>query len=116
MDSMKIAIASSDGIVVNNHFGRARSFYIYQVQSEKIIFLETRQVSPVCDCGNHDEIKLNENLSRVSDCDYLLVSRIGDGARIAAANMGIDAYEIPGIIENSINKLIQYIKIQNLFK
>ena len=28
----RIAVASSDGIVVNNHFGRARAFYIYELK------------------------------------------------------------------------------------
>ena len=28
-EEYKIAVASSDGIVVNNHFGRAKDFYIY---------------------------------------------------------------------------------------
>lgn len=27
-ESCFVAVASSDGIVVNNHFGRAKSFYI----------------------------------------------------------------------------------------
>lgn len=116
MDDAKVAVASSDGIVVNNHFGRAKIFYIYQIKDEKTVFLETREVEPVCEMGNHDNSKLRKNLEMLLDCDYLLVSRIGDGARTVASEIGIEAFEIPGIIEKSIDKLIQYIKIQNLFK
>lgn len=32
-----------------------------------------------------------------------------------AESLGIEAYELPGIIEESINQLIKYVKIQNLF-
>lgn len=40
-DEYKIAVASSDGIVVNNHFGRAKEFYIYQIdETEQLHFLE----------------------------------------------------------------------------
>lgn len=76
-----IAVASSDGIVVNNHFGRAGSFYIYEVNDdESIDFFEKREVTPICDGGNHSEERLKENLLIFQDCRYLLVSRIGSGA------------------------------------
>lgn len=116
MDSTRIAVASSDGIVINNHFGHAKMFYIYQVDDEKPVFLEKRDVVPVCECGNHDELRLKENLELLADCEYLLVSRIGDKARLTASDMGINAYEIPGIIEESIDQLIKYINIQKLFE
>lgn len=115
-ESIKIAVASSDGIVVNNHFGRAKTFYIYSVNESCIQLLEKRELEPVCEMGNHDDDRLRENLDKLIDCQYLLVSRIGDGARAAASGVGIEAFEIPGIIEKSIEKLIQYIKIQKLFE
>lgn len=115
-DEYKIAVASSDGIVVNNHFGRAKDFYIYQIdEEERIHFLEKRNVEPVCEGGNHDDEKLRLNLEKLSDCQYLLVSRIGNGAAGMAAGLGIESYEIPGIIEESIEQLIKYIKIKKLF-
>lgn len=115
-EQFKIAVASSDGIVVNNHFGKAGTFYIYQVNdSENPRFLEIRTVTPVCDGGDHDDAKLKTNLEKISDCRYLLVSRIGRGAAAMAEEFGIEGYEIPGIIGESIEQLIKYIKIKNLF-
>lgn len=32
---IRVAVASSDGIVVNSHFGRARDFYIYEVSENE---------------------------------------------------------------------------------
>lgn len=115
-NEIKIAVASSDGIVVNNHFGRARTFYIYKVEEDNIRVIDKRELEPVCEMGNHDDDRLRENLEKLKDCDYLLVSRIGDGARAIAAGAGLEAFELPGIIEKSIEKLIQYIKIQKLFE
>lgn len=116
-DYYKIAVASSDGIVVNNHFGKARQFYVYQVDSdEQIHFLEKRNVTPVCEGGNHDDEKLKGNLQTIKDCKYLLVSRIGSGAAAIAESFGIESYEIPGIIEESVDKLIKHIKIKKLFE
>ena len=62
-EEYKIAVASSDGIVVNTHFGRAKVFYIYRIDDEEQMhFLEKRSVTPVCETGNHDNEKLKANL------------------------------------------------------
>lgn len=117
MDKKKnlIAVASSDGIVVNNHFGKARTFYIYEEKDDKITYVEKREVEPVCNGGNHDDDRLQENLEKFTDCKYLLVSRIGYGAAAAVQSYGIDTYELPGMIEDSIRQVINYEKVKNLF-
>jgi len=112
----KIAVATSDGIVVNNHFGRARKFYIYEVKDEALDFKEIREVTPVCDCGNHDDNKLRENIKAIEDCKYLLVSKIGDGALAEVESFGIEAYELPGIISESVKQLSAYVQLKELFK
>lgn len=111
-----IAVASSDGIVVNTHFGRAHCFYIYKVSDDEAVQLvEKRIVDPVCQGGNHNNDMLYENLSKLRDCSYLLVSRIGNQAAMLAENMGITPMEIPGVIEDGIIQLIKYRKIKDLF-
>jgi predicted Fe-Mo cluster-binding NifX family protein len=114
-DKHLIAVASSDGIVVNQHFGRAKTFYIYEEKNGIPAFLEKREVTPVCQGGNHDDDKLLENLKRLSDCKYLLVSKIGNGAASKAESLGIECYEIPGMIEESIKQVQNYEKLKKLF-
>lgn len=116
-DIYRVAVASSDGIVVNSHFGRAGKFYIYQIsEEEELKLIEERKVVPVCEGGNHNDEKLNENLNRLKDCNFILASRIGDGAAFAASKKGIEGFEIPGIIEESILQLLKYIKLKKLFE
>lgn len=111
----RIGIASTDGLVVNQHFGRAESFLIADVDDDgQINVLEQRFLQPVCDGGNHDDDRLAENINKLADCNYLLVSRIGPGAESKLEERGIAAYEIPGIIEESVHKLLEYVEIQNL--
>lgn len=115
-DTYKIAVASSDGIVVNQHFGHSDEFYIYKISDDKAEFTgEIRKVEPVCHTGEHDDDRLMENLEKLADCKYLLVQKIGTEAAARAENLGISPYEIPDIIENAIEKLIEFEKIQNLF-
>ena len=94
-NSYKIAVASSDGIVVNQHFGRADKFLIFKIENDG---------------------KLIENLQKIKDCKYLLVSKIGKGASIQAEQLGITPMELPDMIEESIQKVISFEQIQNLFE
>ncbi|MCR5802852.1 MAG: dinitrogenase iron-molybdenum cofactor biosynthesis protein [Clostridia bacterium] len=110
-----IAVASSDGIVVNNHFGHASTFYIYEVDNDVIELKEVRKVEPVCQTGEHDDKRLNENAEVFSDCDFLLASKVGDGAAAVLESKGIIPYQIPGIISESIDKLIRFEKVNKLF-
>ena len=112
----KVAAASSDGIVINQHFGRADTFYIYEVAGAgNYRFLETRTVTPVCNGGNHSDKELRENISKFKDCKYILVSRIGMGAANMVEQSGITPMELPGMMEESLDKLITYEQLQNLF-
>lgn len=116
-NSYKIAVASSDGIVVNQHFGHAEQFLIYGVTGDgSFSFIETRTVEPVCNCGNHDDRHLTGNLLKIRDCKYLLVSKIGTGASAQAERLGITPMELPDMIEESIRKVISFEQIQNLFE
>ena len=115
-EDYKVAAASSDGIVVNQHFGRADTFYIYEAAGAGgYRFLETRKVTPVCDGGNHDEEKLRSNIEQFKDCRYLIASRIGGSAANRLEQFGVMPMELPGIMEESLDKVAIYEKLQHLF-
>lgn len=112
----KIGIASSDGKVVNLHFGRADVFYIVEADSEDMTFRygESRQTIPVCQGQEHDDDKLLALADLLKDCDYVLVSKIGEGARAALAKNSTWAFELPGFIEDSVKRLLSYVEVQKL--
>jgi len=116
-NTYKIAVASTDGIVVNQHFGRADKFLIIEADDGgNYKFIEIRTVEPICSSREHDDKKLLETLKRIQDCRYLLVSKIGMVASAKAEQIGITPMEIPDMIENSIRKVISFEQIQNLFE
>lgn len=111
----QIAVATSDGIVVNQHFGRTDQFIIYGVDHDSAVdFLEERKVIPICQAGNHDDARMKECAQKLSDCKYVLVSRIGQGASNVLEQEGIIPIELPGFIKESIQKIISYDKVQDL--
>lgn len=128
MDKRKyrVAIASTDGIVVNQHFGRAEEFYIFEVErwenreanEDKKLEIhrkEKRKAEPVCQGGNHDQDAMEQAVHNLADCDYVLVERAGMGACQMLKAQGIEVFELPGMIEESVRQLDRQLQIQELF-
>jgi predicted Fe-Mo cluster-binding NifX family protein len=103
--------------VVNQHFGRARQFFILEGDSETYTYrlAEIRSASPVCQGGDHQEDAMEQAVKALSDCDCLLVSRIGYRAQHACEAQGISVYEIPDEIGKAVERLLKYRAVQNLF-
>ena len=114
----KVAVASTDGIVVNSHFGKAAIFYIYESRPEEGTWeqREKRVVVPVCDGGEHDDDKMEKQVTKFSDCKYILVSRIGSEAAQALEQKEIYPLELPGMITDSLKQLAMYEKLQRLLE
>ncbi|KAB2954410.1 dinitrogenase iron-molybdenum cofactor biosynthesis protein [Heliorestis acidaminivorans] len=99
---LKVAVASSDGKVVNQHFGRTKQFLIFQVEEGIYRFLELRTTSPACRGQNHNEGKMEEMIETISDCKAVLVSQIGAGATDKLLAKGIEAFIIPIFIDDAL--------------
>lgn len=101
----KFAIATKSGILVDQHFGQATEFYIYESDGETSRFIEKRQVEKYCtgkeECGDK-ESKIDNILSAVSDCDCVIAMRIGDSPSKKFADMGIKTVLTYDRIESAI--------------
>lgn len=111
----RIGVATTDGIVVNQHFGRADQFLIYETDENKQYrHTECRKLTPVCNGGEHDDGNMLETVKKLTDLDILLVSRVGFRAQQILEQNGLTVFEMPGTIEESITKALGYIEIQKL--
>ena len=112
----KVAVASTDGETVNQHYGRAEKFYIYTVDDEVGYDLaEERCVESVCQDGGHEISRMQESVLRFTDCRYMIVSRLGPAASAALTAAGITAMELPGSIDDAILRVWKYNRMQGLF-
>lgn len=112
----KVAIASTDGETVNQHYGKAEKFYIYSIDDQVGYDLEEeRHVQPVCMDGAHEISRMEKSLLNFTDCRYIVVSRLGAAASATLAAAGITAMELPGSIDDAILRVWKYNQIQNLF-
>lgn len=107
--SYRIGAASSDGIVVNQHFGHAKKFYIIDLQPEsgEFEYIEERQIEPCCHGGEHSIHSFDATVDALSDVQAILVSRIGDGAADYLETKGLTVYQAPFPIEPLIQKIIK---------
>ena len=114
---VRIAAASTDGKLINQHFGRADKFYILEADEETHAYriVEIRETVPVCHRGEHEEAGLEEAIKKLSDCQIVLAGRIGKRAQNGLEGFGIEVFEIPDVIDEAVDKLIRYRKAQSLF-
>jgi len=106
--SYKIAVASSDGKVVNQHFGKATQFLIFEVEKDNFKFLELLEASAFCNYGEHDDNKLLSAVEVLEGIRAVLVSQIGKGAAQALKIKGIESFDVRDFIEDALKKLIKY--------
>ncbi len=117
---MKVAFATTDGITVNEHFGRAGMFVIYELNSSGYSLLELRRFSDGRDTAVegtkgmgkiHDE-QVENKVDRISDCKIIYLTEIGGPSAARLARKGIMPVKVkePVGIAESILKLSETIK------
>jgi nitrogen fixation protein NifX len=104
---VKIAVASSDGINVDQHFGRARSFWIYRLNDKGYEYLEKRENDAPCSGQSHNDNALELAARRLSDCRGVVAAQIGPGAIDVLICHRIMAFTLPGTIEEAFEALIK---------
>lgn len=109
---MKVAVVSSDGKVINQHFGKASRFLIFEVDDGEIRFIEERANKPVCGSAEygHSDNALSNTISLISDCKAVLCARIGGGAEQELRKSGISPVEAPYFIDEALEKYERWIK------
>lgn len=112
----KVAVASTDGEFVNQHFGKSDRFFIYLVDDEGYDLVEERVVTPVCLGGSHLVSEMEKSTNRFSDCRYVVAAKIGPGAGLKLSAKGIVFMELPGSVDDAILKVWKYNRIQKLFE
>jgi nitrogen fixation protein NifB len=105
--NVKIAVASSDGIQVDEHFGRARSFRIYRLQDEGYELLEERENTPPCAGQAHDDDALARAAQLLSDCRGVVAVQIGPGAIDALITHRIMAFTLPGTVVEAFDAIMK---------
>lgn len=106
---MRVAVVSSDGKVINQHFGKASRFLIIEVDCGKIQFVEVRETKPLCGSAEygHADGAMSRTISLISDCEAVLCARIGSCAEEELRKNGIKPIEAPYFIHDALKNICQ---------
>ena len=113
----KLAVASSDGINVDEGFGICDLFTIYEVdevgnytvcEKRNVTVTDTESLpyAPGMKCGGRILLKAE----KISDCKAVICREIGFKVRKDLNSRGISVFDIEGEIEPILEKIIDYYK------
>jgi nitrogen fixation protein NifX len=98
----KVAVVSTDGISINEHFGRSKEFLIYEVDEKgEYTFLERRDnISP--NSQNVHAHIASTTADLLTDVEVVLAKQIGPGAEQELRNKGVLALSVNSSIEKAL--------------
>jgi nitrogen fixation protein NifB len=91
-DGMKVlvAVATKGQGKVNEHFGHAHEFQIYEISASGTAFIGHRRVDHYCQGGWGEDDVLPSVVNAINDCHAVLVAKIGNCPREELEEAGIE--------------------------
>ncbi len=88
--SARIAVATRSGGIVDQHFGHAKEFLVYDVAREGARLVGRRATAAYCSGGEGDDDALSVALRAIGDCRAVLVAKVGHCPKGKLAAAGIE--------------------------
>ena len=114
---MKVAFATTDGVSINEHFGRAGMFAVYEVTPEGYKLIENRVFADGRDKevedsrGDNDvhESVMDKKVEKLADCKIICFTSIGSPSAARLVRKGVMPLKVkePTTIEESLTQLVE---------
>ncbi|HNF67617.1 MAG TPA: NifB/NifX family molybdenum-iron cluster-binding protein, partial [Plasticicumulans sp.] len=107
-----IAVATKGGGRINEHFGHAKEFQIYEVSTAGAKFVGHRRVDLYCQGGYGEEEGLDTIIRAINDCTAVFVAKIGGCPKndLQAAGIDpVDAYAFEYIEQSALAYFKDYV-------
>ena len=116
---MKVAFATTNGVLVDEHFGRAGTFAVYDLNGGGYRFVEMRKFADGRDTAvedtkgtgrTHDDL-VEKKVNKLADCKIIYLTEIGGPSASRLIKKGIMPIKVKEIvsIEESLEKLLETI-------
>ena len=117
---MKVAFATTNGVSVDEHFGRAGTFAVYDLNGQGYRFLEMRKFAEGRDTAveetkgmgrTHDDL-VEKKVNKLADCKIIYLTEIGGPSASRLIKKGIMPVKVKEIvsIEESLKRLFETIR------
>ncbi len=107
-----VAVASMEGVLVNQHLGEAASLLIFGKEDGRIRLIESRDTP---DKGGGSQ-RWSQLANMLLDCRALLVSGVGEKPKQALRMSGIEVHEIDGLISDAVHAVINGESLRHLVR
>jgi nitrogen fixation protein NifB len=111
--SILIAVASKGDGRINQHFGHAKEFQVYEVSTAGVKFVGHRRVDNYCQGGFGEEESLETVVRAINDCTAVFISRIGSCPREGLLKAGIepvDRFALEFIEQSALTYFREYLE------
>jgi nitrogen fixation protein NifB len=108
----RVAVASREGVLVNQHLGEAEKLYIYENNQGRPELIESRPTPP----AGGGQSRWEALFLVIRDCDTLLVNGIGESPRRTLTDKGIEIFEIEALIEEAVQAVFDQAGLKHLAK
>ena len=111
----RVAVTSKYLRLVDQHFGHAERFLIYETDGKTNRLIEQRQTSKYCSgnefCEAEEEMKL-DLVKKLTDCDAVVTMRLGAQAKARLLAQGIEAVESCESIDEALTRTVEQLSIK----
>ena len=90
---MLVAVATKGGGKINEHFGHAKEFQIYELSVGGAKFVGHRRVDLYCQGGFGEDMSLDTIIRAINDCHAVFVAKIGHCPKGELSAAGIEPVE-----------------------
>lgn len=98
---MLIAAASKDGLLIDQHFGHAERFLIFQVEGDELRLVDEKQVERYCSFDPDHPLRghiLRDIATALAGCSAIVCAQIGEAPRMELERLGMDCFVVEGPI------------------
>jgi predicted Fe-Mo cluster-binding NifX family protein len=107
---MLIAVASKDGRDINQHFGHAERFLIYEVDESDARLVDEKKVERYCsyDADHPQRAHLLAAIAAaLGECRAVVCAQVGQGPQMEMERLGIDIFAAAGPIKPTLLELVK---------
>ncbi len=108
-----VAVATKGSGRINEHFGHAKEFQVYELSTAGAKFVGHRRVDLYCQGGFGEEDSLDTIIRAINDCTAVFVAKIGGCPRDTLSKAGIepvDRYALEFIEQSAIVYFKEYLE------
>jgi predicted Fe-Mo cluster-binding NifX family protein len=105
---MLIAVASKDGRDINQHFGHAERFLIYQVENADATLVDEKKVERYCTYDVDHPLRahvLQGIAGALEGCRAIVCAQIGQGPQQEMERLGLETFVAGGPIKPTLIEL-----------